>query len=224
VPIQTDAPSGIGAQSDWALWGSAANKLAAVATDDGDTSVIYAASGGALKTELFTFPSLLGVTTPVNAATLVCRVREALPGAGGRGFSALWNSVQDGTNWQATVHAARPSYVTITFSAAGGQLALTAVNGQHGWVFTAAGGPTNKAEFWITQTYRTVDFTYQTGSAGEFADLIGSIALVIGGGLLLAEMPKLSAYLHKCRRIRLKPDEYEPAWRAWTNLRHRVYA
>jgi len=222
MPVQTDTPSGIGATDDWALYGSAANKLDAVATDDGDTSIIYAASGGALILQLFTFPSLLGVVTPVTAATLVCRVRRYLSGAGGRGFSAWWDSVQDGTNHEATVNVAGGAYVTITFTAAGGQLALTSVNGQHGWIFTAAGGPSNKAEYWITQTYRTVTFTYNTGSAGNYAHLIGSlVGGMIGGNLLLREMGAVSRAMG---RVRLLPEELEPAWRDWNAQKRMVMA
>lgn len=222
MPVQTDTPSGLGATDDWGLWGSAANKMLAVATDDGDTSVIYASSGGALVIQLFTFPQLLGVADPVNAASLTAVTRQYLVGAGGRGYSIYWNSTQIAVNRAAEVDAVAPAYLSVTYNAAGATLGLAVVNGQHGAGFTAAGGPSNKAEYWVTHLYRTVDYTFSAGSAGEFAHLIGSlIGPLIGAGLLLRDMPALSRRLG---RIRLRPDEYEAAWRDWQAYKHPVMA
>lgn len=225
MPVQTDTPSGIGATDAWGLWGSAPSKLAAVAGNDGDTSVVYAASGGALVIQLFSFPPLLGVADPVNAASLTAVTRQYLAGAGGRGYSLYWNSTQIAVNRAAEVDAVKPAYLAVTYNAAGANLVLATVNGQHGMGFTAAGGPSNKAEYWVTHVYRTVDFTYASGSSLEFAHLIGSLAAgVIGSGLLLSEMPHLSRYMGRTRGVWLLPEELEPAWRAWHAQKRAAYA
>lgn len=221
MPLQTDYPTGLGTQDEWGLEG-AASKLLAVATDDGDTSIIYADSGGALRVQLFTFPVLVGVTSPVNAATLVGRVREYAPGAGGRGFSFWWNSTQEATNHAATIHAATPSYVTASYAPVA--LTLADVNGQHGFAMTAAGGPSQKWEVWITQFYRTVDFTYSSGGASEFAHLIGSVSIAIGANLLMRDMGALSRFIQIRTRTLIKPSEYAGALEAWRRMRHMVLA
>jgi len=216
MPSQTDVPINTGASSDWGLWGSAPNKMAAVATNNGDTSVIYASSGGRVVRETMQFPTLAGIADPVTSASITAIVREYLQGGGGRSFAAIWNSVQDSTNRQQEVHLARPNYVTVTYSAAGAGLALAAANGEHGFMFSAAGGPSNKAEFWITQLYRTVNYTYLAGNAGEFAYMIGSlIGAFIGGNLLFREMPALARFLWKRHGYLIRPDEYAEAFRAW---------
>ena len=143
MPVQVDTPSNTGTSTEWGLWGSAASKIAALETDDGDTSVVFASSGGRLVLDLYEFPQLLGVVTPVTAASLSARTREYYQGGGGRGYSLYWNSVEIAVNRQQEVHVAAPNYVTVTYDATGGNLALGAVNGQHGMVFTAAGGPSS---------------------------------------------------------------------------------
>ena len=176
MPVQIDTPSDVGAGLGWALYGSSttpANKMQAVATNDGDASIIYAATGGATLNQLFQFPEIVGATDPVTAASLTAVTREYLKGGGGRLYYVLWNSVQVGTNRQQEVHLAAPDYVTVTFAAAGAQLALAVVNGEHGVSFAAAGGPSNKAEYWVTQIYRTVDYSPVGGAVGDFAWLIG---------------------------------------------------
>ena len=216
MPIQSDAPINTGALQEWGLYGSAPNKIVAVATNDGDNAVIYAASGGRLVRETMQFPALAGIVDPVTAASLTAITREYLQGGGGRTYTAIWNSVQDLVNRQQEVHLARPNYVTVAYSASGAGLALAAVNGEHGWLFSAAGGPSNMAEFWITQLYRTVDFTYVAGNAGEFAYMIGSlVGSFIGANLLLREMPALARFLWQRGRYLIKPSEYAEAFRAW---------
>jgi len=219
MPVQVDTPINTGTLSQWGLWGSAPSKVAAVATNDGDTSIVYASSGGRLVQDDYIFSEILGVTDPVNSASLTAISRRYLKGVGGRSYWIRWNRTQVGTNRQAEVGEA--SYVTITYNAAGGTLALAAVNGQHGMEFSAAGGPSQKAEYWVTHLYRTVDFTYSAGSADAFAYNLGSLAALIGGNLLLQHMPGISGLLG---RIRLRPDEYEPALRAWNAQKHMVMA
>jgi hypothetical protein len=221
MPTQVDTPIAVGATSNWGLYGSGATSaVVAVQTNDGDTSVIYASSGGAVVQQLYQFPQLVGVADPVTSASLTAVTREYLPGAGGRDYRFLWNSTEVGPN-QTGMHAARPNYVSNTYAATGTELAISAVNGEHGLQFKAAGGPSNKAEYWVTQFYRTVVFEYGLGNAGEFAYMVGSlVGALVGGNLLLREMPALSRFMG---RIRLSPDELLPAWIAWTEYRHPVY-
>lgn len=217
MPVQTDAPIATGAVGDWGLYGSAPNKPAAVAVNDGDSSVIYASSGGRVVWEQMQFPTLAGLTDPVTAASITAITRCYLIGGGGRTFCAVWNGIEVGLNRQQEVRLAMPNYVTVTYPAAGAaELALSAVNGEHGFMFSAAGGPSNKAEYWITQLYRTVDFDYLAGNAGEFAYQMASLAgLFIGANLLFREMPALARFLWRRAGYLIKPEEYEVAFRAW---------
>jgi hypothetical protein len=219
VPIQSDVPTNTGAQAAWKLTGAASKPLA-VATNDGDSSVIWASSGGMDLREAMQFPVLAGIADPVTSASLSAVTREYLAGGGGRYFQAIWNSVMVVVNRQAEVHVARPNYVTVTYNAAGGELALAAVNGEHGWMFQGGGGPSNKSEYWITHLYRTVNFSYTAGNAGEFAYMIGSIAAAfIGANLLLRDMPALARLLARRAGYLIRPDEYVDAHRAWREAR-----
>ena len=109
-------------------------------------------------------------------------------------------------------------------------MALASVNGNlggHGVAFSGAGGPSNKAEFWVTKIYRTVDYGFGAGGgAGEqFVDMIGPlVGFLIGGNLLLREMPRLSAYMKARHRKWLRPDEYEVAWRALRAQKHAAWS
>jgi hypothetical protein len=219
VPIQSDVPTNTGAQAAWKLTGAASKPLA-VATNDGDSSVIWASSGGMDLREAMQFPVLAGIADPVTSASLSAVTREYLKGGGGRYFRAIWNSVLIAANREAEVHAVRPSYLTVTYNAAGGELALAAVNGEHGWAFQGGGGPSDKSEYWITHLYRTVNFSYTAGNAGEFAYMIGSIAAAfIGANLLLRDMPALARLLARRAGYLIRPDEYVEAHRAWREAR-----
>jgi hypothetical protein len=220
VPLQTDAPTGIGARDEWGLYGAAPNKLVAVATDDGDTSLIYAATGGRSVVELFTFPTIVGVADPVTAASVTTRTRNYANGGGGREYYAWWNGVRVGANRQNDVDSQRPNYATVTYATAGAGLALAAVNGEHGWEFIAAGGPSNKAEYWMTQCYRTVDFTYPSGSAGDFSWLIASLVGAIGANLLMRDMGALARAVYRRTRVLIKPSEYDDALLDWKREKH----
>lgn len=218
MPLQTDYPTGLGTQDEWGLEG-AASKLLAVATNDGDTSIVYADSGGATRVQRFTFPVLVGVASPVNDADLYCRVREYALGAGARSFHLQWNGVLAGSNLGETgIHATRPNYSLQTYSA--GAAALAAVNGEHGFQMSAAGGPSQKWEVWVTEFYRTVDFTYSSGGASEFAHLIGSVSIAIGANLLMRDMGALSRFIQRRTRTLIKPSEYAEALDAWRRERH----
>jgi hypothetical protein len=216
MPTQVDTPSNTGSYNQWGLWGAAPNKMQAVATNDGDTSIVYAASGGREVIDQYVFPLLAAIVDPVTSASITAWTRMYLKGAGGRGYSLRWNGVEVGANRQQEVRLAFPNYIEVTYSAAGAELTLAAANGQHGMKFNAAGGPSNKAEYWVTHLYRTVSFDYLTSDAGEFAHIIGSIAgAVMGSGLLFREMPALARYIWRKRGFLIHPGEYELAWRAW---------
>jgi len=145
MPIQSDTPISQGAYDEWGLFGSAPSKPASIQSDDGDTSVIYAASGGREVWDTYSFPLLTGVTDPVAAASITAITREYRHGAG-HAYFMLWNNAAVGSDQASTVHNAG-GYTAVTFSASGGQLALSSVNGQHGAKFQGAGGVSNKAEF-----------------------------------------------------------------------------
>jgi hypothetical protein len=230
MPVQNDAPTGIVVWDEWGLWGAAASKLAAVAANDGDTSVIYAASGGRGVYQTFTFPFLGGIGDPVNAASVTAVTRHYAHGAGHNYyvFFARFAEAVIGADFDfgPTVEAGGGGYVNCTSNAAGAQLSAANVNGPHTLGFHGAGGPGNKAEFWVTQFYRTVDYGFgSSGSADPFTHLVASIAgAFIGSNLLLREIPKLSAFMRTRAQKWLRPDEYETAWRAWREQKRMVAA
>lgn len=224
MPVQTDYPIGLGSPEDWWFEG-AASKIAAVQTYDGDTSFIYADSGGAVKTILFSFPVLTGVTDPVTSVTLVAWARVQKWGGtayGGSGQVArlFYNSV--GQTNQANV---LPTfYITLTYSPSTKTLAT--INGYHGISITGTNGPSNKFEVWCSQIYRQVDYVYVAPGGGitdggGFTHLVGSVLGAIGAGLLLREMPKLARAIQKRTRVLIKPDEYEMAYREIRAMTHR---
>ena len=188
MPTQVDAPINIGSPNNWGLFGGA-SKPAAVAANDGNSSFVFASSGGALKQDDYVFSPLSGVGDPVTAASLTAITRMYLLGAGGRAYFIRWNGLRVGLNRQAEVKAQNPNYVTITFNASGTELDLANVNAEHGMEFSAAGGPSNKAEYWVTQVFRSTTFGYTEGSAEGFGHEMASIAALIGSGLLLHSTP-----------------------------------
>lgn len=223
MPTQRDAPSGIGAHDQWALYGPGAiNKVQAVSTSDGDNSVIFMFSHGASFVQTFTFPVIAGIADPVSAASISAAARQYQRGNAQRYFIFYWNGAEVGSDWGPTIDIGDPNYVGCTYSAAGAGLTLAAVNGQHGFTAKAASG--TGWEVWVTNVYRDVTYAFSpaaiTGDT-QFAHLLGSIALLIGGNLLLREMPAVSKALGN---IRLLPSEYETAWREWRDYRHPVSA
>jgi len=166
----------------------------------------------------FVFPLISGVADPVNDSDLYAYAREYAPGVGGRGFSFQWNSTMVAVNHASTIHAARPAWVLLAESI--GAATLAAVNGEHGFMMTAAGGPSQKWEVWVTQFYRTVDYTYPAGDAGEFAHLIGSLLTAIGATLLTRDMMALARSIYRKTGVLIKPSEYEEALRAWRREKH----
>lgn len=218
MPVQTDYPTSIGSRDEWAL-GAGVSKIAAVETNDGDSSFVLCRSGGAQKVQLFRFPLLVGVTDPVTSSTLYTWARQREAGVGARYFYLYWNGAQAGSNW-GEFYNSFPGYISNgTYSAAAPTLA--AVNGEHGFVGFGSGGPDLKWEIWLTQLYRTTDFTYGVGSAGDnFAHLIGSIAAAIGANLLMRDMPALALTVQTKTRTLILPSEYAEALAGWKSQRH----
>jgi len=229
VPTQNEIPTGVGSTNLWGLYGSkATSKLQAVAGNDGDSSVIYGVSGGRLTRQLYTFPLLAGVTDPVTSAAIRCYAKKYTNGGGAQTFYGVWDSTRMSTNLFSLLNY--KTYVLAGQAAAGAQLALASVNGQHGYEVTAAGGPSNPVEVWITYLYREVTYDFAAAtSAGDFSYLLGSlIGTLLGGNLLLRDMPGVSRALSRVwrggRNVRLLDHELEPAWRAWRTFRHPVYS
>jgi hypothetical protein len=222
MPTQRDVPSGIGARDEWGLYGpGAVNKVQAVSGNDGDNSVIFMFSHGAEFVQTFTFPVITGITDPVSAAAIGCYARQYQRGNAQRVFTFYWNGAETNTpDWGSTIDAGDPAYVSCGYGAAAGGLALAAVNGQHGMRAKAASG--TGWEVWVTAVFRDVTYAFNpaaiTGDT-QFAHLLGSIAAMIGGNLLLREMPAVSRALGN---IRLLPSEYETAWREWRAYKHPV--
>jgi hypothetical protein len=219
MPVQTDYPDAIGNYNDWGLWGAAPDKVTAVRTQDADASVIYGFSRGALVNQTFGFPLILGVTTPVVAASVHCEVREYQPGNASRYFYLMWNGSQAGANLGESIHLNGGAYTEEIYDA--GAASLAAVNGWHGVSMQSVSG--TGFEVWVTRVWRVVEYEL-TGSASggsQFAHLIGSIGAVIGGNLLLREMPKLNQVLGN---VKLRPNELKPAWRAWKEHKFPVWS
>jgi hypothetical protein len=182
MPTQIDTPIGVGADNYWGLYGpGATDKLQAVRTNDGDTSLIYGVSGGRLTKQTYTFPVLANVVDPVTSAGVGAYAKKYTNGGGAQSLYTVWNNARMPTNLYFMINYS--AYTLIGENTSGAGLALAAVNGSHGIEVSAAGGPSNPVEVWITQLYRqvTFDFSVATG-AGDFAYLIGSLigALKIG--------------------------------------------
>jgi hypothetical protein len=219
MPVQTDYPESIGNYNDWGLWGSAPDKVTAVRTQDADASVIYGFSRGGLVNQTFGFPVILGVGDPVVAASVHCEVREYQPGNASRYFYLMWNSAQAGANLGELIHLNGGAYTEEVYNA--GAATLAAVNGWHGVSMQSVSG--TGFEVWVTRVWRVVEYGFTGSAAGsnEFAHIIGSLAAVIGGNLLLREMPRLNRALG---RVKLRENELEPAWRAWKARKNAVWS
>ena len=215
MPVQTDTPVGIGID-DWGLWGSAPDKIAAVQTNDGDTSVIYGFSKGREVIQQYTFTPILGVADPVTSASINCVVKEYEAGNATRNFYLRWNGANAGSNIGETIHLFS-HLVYGTYGHSAGAATLAAVNGQHGVYMNSVSG--TGWEVWVTHIYRVVTFDFAGGGASldsQFAHLIGSLGAAIGANLLLRDMQRLNRALGN---VKLRPDELETAWKAWKSHR-----
>lgn len=216
MPIQTDAPIGLGPPYGWGFEG-ATSMIEAVATDDGDNSIIWADSGGALHTVMFYFPTLAGYADPVASASITSVARIYKAGQAPQEFYLLWNSAA-GSNYYSSLWF---TYATVTRTTAAATLA--AVNGYHGMQVRGQGGPGNKTEIWVSRFYRSVDFSYPApagAGGGEFSHLIGGLIGAIGGALLLRDMPRLARAVRQRTGTLIKPDEYAQALSEWRSERH----
>jgi hypothetical protein len=218
MPTQVDVPVAVGSRDDWGLEG-APSKVAAVATHDGDGSFVYCYSGGAQKVQLFTFPPLLGVTSPVTSCTLQVWGSQRDPGVGARYFYLYFNGAQAGSNWGEFFNVL-PGYIgDAVYTAAGPTLAQ--VNGEHGFIGYGSGGPERKWAVGVTYFYRSTTFVYGAGAASDnFSHLLGFVIGAIGGGLLMRDMPALARAVFKRTGTLILPSEYEDALRAWRRERH----
>lgn len=229
MPVQQDTPTGIGAFNDWGVYGpSATDKVQAVSVDDADSSVIFGVSGGRVTRQSYTFPQLVGVADPVTEIVVVAKARMYMNGGGARVFLLSSNGVDDTNNWGDDLYAYRyQGYQTCTFTPV--TVTLAAANGEQGFYCGAAGGPSNPMEIWVTYFYRQVTFTFNVGSAGDFAHLVSSVlGAAIGANLLLRDMTSISQTMRgiwKDRRcVWLQDHELEPAWRDWQGYRHPVFS
>lgn len=221
MPVVSDAPTNVGTPNNWAL-GAGASKQAAVATADDATSYIYGVGAAATDQE-FIFPSApSGIVDPVNTCILYGRWMRAVTGSS-RNFQAIYNGSVDATNQEATLAVTGTWYSINPFlTAAGAQLAISAVNGEHGMRMN--GG--TSFEVHCTQFLRFIDYTFAAGGFVWLLSLVGSI----GANLMLHEMPALASYLGGLRfeggrrKHTLKHDELTEAWREWREYRHPVFA
>lgn len=216
MAVQIDAPISVGSPEDWWFEG-ASSKIAAVAASD--ASFIYADSGGALKTILFGFPVIAGVTP--TAASLTARtVIKRYGQYADNEFYVVWNSAL-GSNLYSSLY---PDYSDIVRSVS--SPSLVEVNGQHGVSMRGWGGPGTKSEFWVTQVSRSVTFDYAaSGTDGDnFAHLVGGLIAAIGAGLLLREMPAIARGIWDRTRTLIEPHEYEALWRDLVALKRPVAA
>lgn len=220
MPTQVDVPIGIGSRDDWGLEG-APSKVSAVASHDGDGSFVYCYSGGAQKVQLYTFPPLLGVASPVTSCTLQVWGSQRDPGVGARYFYIYFNGAQVGSNWGEFFNSF-PGYIgDAIYTATGPGPALAAVNGEHGFIGYGSGGPERKWAVGVTYFYRSTTFVYGAGAASDnFSHLLGFVIGAIGGGLLLRDMPALSRAIFRKTRTLILPSEYEEALAAWKSERH----
>lgn len=220
MPTIQDAPSGVGSLSDWGL-GAGASKFEAVATNDGNTSYLYAFSGGRVNSQTFTFPILTGAVDPVTSAQVAMYARKSINGTGGQSLYMVWNGAPEGLNLWGELP------LDFTYGGMGTIIAaptLAAVNGQHGFYMSAAGGPGGGAEIWVTQMFRLVTFTYSAVDSDGFAYLVGSLfAGIVGSGLLFRDMAKVARTVWTKRHVLVEENEYRDVFDVWRGLRHREY-
>lgn len=232
MPEQTDTAVSTGIKNEWYQYPySVPNKVVAVRTNDGDSSVVFAVSNAAWKWQTYNFSPLEGIVDPVNDATLTAVARAYSDGTGAQTLKLVWG--HSGGTTGAISHPdvqygfgrilPKTSYLTCTVGDGDTGFSLTAarVTGEHGFYMRGTGS----YEIFVTYLARYVDYDY-TGSdqAGPFTHNIATLAAAaIGGGLLLRDMPALARYMSRWvsgRSWKLRPDEYEKAWRIWREYTH----
>ena len=232
MPTQTDTPVSTGSRQDWYQYPySVPSKVEAVRTNNGDSSVVFAVSNAAWKWQTFNFSPLEGIVDPVNDASLTAVARAYSDGTGAQTFKLVWgySAPSGGAISAPDVQYGfgrilkRTSYTTctVTDGDSGFSLSEARTNGQHGFWMRGTGA----YEIFVTYLARYVDYDFVGANfAGPFAHNIASLGgAVIGAGLLLRDMPGLAKYMSRWvgnRSWRLRPDEYEKAWRVWDECRH----
>lgn len=208
MPLQTDAPTGIGTEQDWQI-GAGASKVEAVRTNDGDTSFLYAYSGGRVNSILFTFPTIIGAVSPVTAATLGLWARKHINGSGGQSLFFKWNGAVVGSNQWASLPTDY-SYIGLPYNA--GTPTVAEANGPHGFYMSAAGGPAGGTEIWTTMFSRAVSFDLDAIDSTGFNFLVGSIMASIGANLLMRDMGGVLKALRR-KGLQIYPHEVKETFR-----------
>jgi membrane associated rhomboid family serine protease len=169
--------------------------------------------------QLFTFPTLVGVTDPVTSALLQVWGSQLDAGIGARIFYLYFNGAQVGSNWGEFFNSF-PGYIgDAAYTAVAPTLAQ--VNGQHGFIGFGSGGPANKWTVSVTMFYRLTTFVYAAGtSEANFAHLVGCLMGALGAGLLLRDMPGIARAIARRTGTLILPSEYADALRAWRRERH----
>jgi len=210
VPTVTDHPSAEGSVSNWGL-AAGASKVAAVATNDGDTSYIFK-TGVPAVAQRFLFPAVPDdAESPLVQATIEAQARR---GTDDVTFYLDWDSASDGGRAILMTYA----LYTRTISAP----TKAAANREHG---VTHAGPFSTSESKVTELYRTIDVVFANKAFILIMDLL---APLIGVGLTLAQMPALAREIDRWRpaggvwrRFALRPDELPIAWEAWRAPRPR---
>lgn len=199
--------------TDWAL-GAGASKVAAVGSNDGDTSYIYK-DGIPPVAQRFLFPAVpADAESPLVQATILAVAMYFTAG----------NPVTLYLDWDGASDAGR-SILLNTYDAYERVISAptkAAANGEHGVTHAASNAG---AETHVTEVYRTMDVVFANKAFILIMDLV---APLIGAGLTIGQMPALARELDRwrpvggvMRRFALKPDEYRTAWEAWRAPRPR---
>ena len=236
MPVQTDTAVSTGTHNEWGIFpGGVPSKVVAVRTNNGDSSVVFAVSNAAWKWQTFNFSPLEGIVDPVNDASLTAVARFYATGTGAQSLKLIWGLPAGGTSGSISSpdlqygfgRALKTYYTTctVTDGDSGFSLTATRVNQEHGFWMRGTGG----CEIFVTYLARYVDFDYAgSDQAGPFTHNIAALAgAAIGAGLLLRDMPALAKYMARWvgnKSWKLRPDEYEKAWRVWSEYRHPRFA
>jgi hypothetical protein len=216
MPTVIDAPSAIGYWDQWGL-GAGASKVAAVQTNDGDTTYVYHdGPAGGIRYESYQYPSLPAdflVSISVSCTTVQRRVAGTVS-AGVHIYATTTGYGNIGTSY-AAYSATRTEAVS--------RATLEAYEG--GPAGNSGAGNTH----YCTQVYRTVDYV----PAGGFCivDLMGAL---VGAAATLAELGRavgafnarqLAAFhAGRARRAyRLHSSEVPVFARQWREWRRPVF-
>lgn len=211
MPTQILRPLATGTFNAWGL-GAGATKMAAVDTGDPvshDDDTTYITNNETNNRQSFTLTPI-PVAGIVNTVSMASRARVTSLVAG--------NSMDDGVNIGATVVSANTYALAATAYVTMGPTGVARPGGG-AWqgadlyvlemnIRASAGAAT---VFRGTSLWVVVDYL---PPAGGFAFLLSGLLPLIGGGLLLAEMPRLRAMVNRINPdFQLGPGDDLPAWR-----------